>query len=172
MFWVLVVAAAILLGTAAVLFVISGSNRRRLRYPDSPGAPLDDGLPGEACVVPWKSSDPVITAAEACAADFKRLADAGALDLVVGARESLAELSRPVAIGLIMEALAPIVAPAPATGVFAHWYAAMALVYYIDDRIVDRAAVGAYRSTLSTLRLKDSALAGVLAELGYAARLV
>lgn len=166
----LALVAGVGFGTLAVLYAIQGNRRPRRPYPAGPGAPIDDGLPGGANIVPWGGEDPIVDEAESAAHDFKRLADAGALQLVEGAADCLREFSRPVAIGLIMEALEPIVAPA-SRGSFFRWYDAMALVYHIDDRIVARDALSAYHATLPALKLADPALANVLAELGYAPRL-
>lgn len=166
----LALVAGVAVGTLAVVYAIRGNRGPSRPYPAGPGAPIDDGLPGAANIVPWGGEDPVVDEAESAAHDFKRLVDAGALKLVEGAADCLREFSRPVAIGLIMEALEPIVAPA-ARGSFARWYDAMALVYYIDDRIVDRDALRAYHATLPVLALADPTLLAVLTELGHAPRL-
>ena len=60
----LALVAGVGFGTLAVLYAIQGKRRPRRPYPAGPGAPIDDGLPGGANIVPWGGEDPIVDEAE------------------------------------------------------------------------------------------------------------
>lgn len=160
----------IILGAAvAVIGLYTKKTATRPPYPTAPGPSLTDGLPGEPFSVPWETEHPGVCVAKESVAAFLRLADSGALSLVADAELVLKSMSRPVAIGLIMEALAPIAAPALADP-FASWYTEMAQVYFIDDLITDETQLRAYQHTLPALSLENENLEGMLRALGYKRR--
>jgi len=161
--------AAALVGLYTCISMWARPRPPRPRYPCTPGVPMTDGLPGEPFSVPWETEHPEVCAAKESVAAFLKLADAGALFLVTDADLVLKSMSRPVAIGLIMEALAPIAAPALADP-FASWYTEMAQVYFIDDLITDEAQLRAYHHTLPALSLENENLEGMLRALGYKRR--
>jgi len=111
------------------------TNEIAARYPPKPGAPLDDGLPGGAAVVPWgDGATDTITEAAAAAADsvaaFLKISD-DLCAIAPRAAETLNSTSRAVGIASVVAAAAPLLYPGrDADNVYAEWYWQLVLVYY------------------------------------------
>jgi hypothetical protein len=105
------------------------------QYPEQPGAPIVDGLPGTAAVVPWENTagtaieDATAAAARTMGA-FLKISD-DLQTIIPDAATALRDNSRAVGIASVAAAATPILFPGrDADEVYTEWYWQIATVYH------------------------------------------